>query len=79
MERKVIAEKHMPGHKVTKEKTISFEAYELLAKILFESVEKRDIFTHLFLVLDWCLMKRAENCVNAKTNHINFHSYCLVF
>ena len=24
-------------------------------------------------------MKRAENCVNAKINHINFHGDCLVF
>ena len=37
------------------------------------------ISAHLFLVLDWCVMKRAENCVNAKINHIHFHGDCLVF
>ena len=46
MERKIIAEKHMPGHNIYKgKKTISLEEYELLAKRLFESGEKRDIFT----------------------------------
>ena len=53
-------------------KPISLEAYELLVKTLFEGGEKRDIFEHLFLALDWCLMKRAENSVNAKINHIHF-------
>ena len=54
-------------------------AYERLAKTIFESVEKRDIFAHLLLFLDWRLVKRAENCVNAKINHIHFHSDCLIF
>ena len=49
------------------------------AKTLFESREKRDIFAHLFLVLDWCLMKWAENCAKAKINHIHSHGDCLVF
>ena len=35
--------------------------------------------THLFLVLDWCMIKRAENCVNAKINHIFFRNDALVF
>ena len=54
-----------------REKPISIEAYEILMKTLFETREKRDIFAHLFLVLDWCPMKRAENCVNAKINHVH--------
>ena len=79
MERIIIAEKQIIGIKFSEEKNISFEEYELLAKTLFESREKRNIFSHPFLVLDWCLMKRAENCVNSKINHIHFHGDCLVF
>ena len=45
LERTVIAEKQMLGIKKMKEKKpISLEAYELLAKTIFERVEKRDIF-----------------------------------
>ena len=74
MERTVIAEKQMLGLKISKGKNpISLEAYDLLVKTLFESREKRDVFELIFLVLYWCLVKRAENCVNAKINHINFH------
>lgn len=53
--------------------------YSKLAKILFESDEKKHIFAHLFLILDWNLMKRAENCVDCKINHIYFEEDCLVF
>ena len=42
-----------------RKKPISLKAYEILAKTLFESGEKRDIFAHLFIVLYWYLMKRA--------------------
>ena len=58
---------------------LSQEAYELLAKTLFFSEKKEHIFAHVFLVLDWTLMKRAENCVNCKINHISFCNDCLVF
>ena len=30
-------------------------------------------------MLDWCLMKRAKNCVNAKVKHIYFLNDSLVF
>ena len=62
-----------------REKTISLEAYEILEKILFESGENRECFAHIFLVLDWCLMKRTENCVNTKINNIHFNGEYLVF
>ena len=50
-----------------------------MAKTLFFSEKKEHIFGHVFLVLDWTLMKRAENCVNCKINHITFQNDCLVF
>ena len=74
MERTVIVEKQMLGHKTHEgKKPISLDSYDILAKTLFESGEKRDIFAHIFLVLYWCLVKMAENCVNAKINKIHFH------
>ena len=80
MEIAVVAEKHMLGLKIPEGKNpISLEAYEFLAKTLFKIGEKRDIFARIFLVLYWCLTKRAENCVNTKINHINFHGDCPVF
>ena len=34
---------------------------------------------HLFLILDWNLMKWSDNCVNMKVAHIQFHEDALVF
>ena len=58
---------------------ISSEAYELVCKHFFYSGKPEHVFAHLFNVLDWNLMKRAENCVNAKINHIYFRHDALVF
>ena len=58
---------------------ISAEAYELVCKHFFYSGKVEHVFSHLFNVLDWNLMKRAENCVNAKINHIYFRHDALVF
>ena len=78
MERTVIAEKQMLSLKFSKgKKTISLEAYELFAKALFESVEKREIFAQLFLVLGWRLTKGEENFVNVKKIIIMFTTTAL--
>ena len=80
VKRNVTAAKKILGLKITEGKeALSFEAYEFVAKKLFHSKEKRDVFNHLFLVLDWNLMKRAENCVDVMINHITFGSDCLKF
>ncbi|KAL7524807.1 hypothetical protein ACHAXR_003117, partial [Thalassiosira sp. AJA248-18] len=80
MERCILSAKQKLGLKISEgKKALSFKAYSMLAKKLFESGAKEDIFAHLFLVLDWCLMKRAENCTNARINHISFSDDCLVF
>ena len=80
MEITEILDKQMLSIKISKrKKPISLEVYERPTKTLFERIEKRDIFAHMFLVLDCCLMKRAGNRVNAKMNYINFHGDCLVF
>ena len=80
MERTITCAKHKLGLKITEgKKPLSMKAYSMMARRLFENEAKEDIFAHLFLVLDWCLMKRAENCTNAKINHILFRDDCLVF
>ena len=53
--------------------------YKFIAKGLFESSMKEHMFVHLFLILDWNLMKRSANCVNMKVAHIRFHKDALVF
>jgi hypothetical protein len=54
LERTGLHEKQSLGLKLAEgKKPISQKAYELLAKALFESGKKEDIFAHLFLVLDW--------------------------
>jgi len=80
MQRTISAAKEHLGLKITEGKdALSFDNYEFLAKQLFFSGEKKDVFNRLFLILDWNLMKRAENCVHAKINHIRFESDSLVF
>ena len=56
-----------------------FEVYKFIAKGLFESSKKEHVFVHLFLILNWNLMKRSDNCVNMKVMHIRFHEDALVF
>ena len=73
MKRTVTSAKETLGLKIGEGKdALKFEGYDYTAKKLFFSRDKRDVFNHLFLVLDWNLMKRAENCVHAKINHIRF-------
>lgn len=80
MDRTIRTAKEKLGLKLSEgKKPLDLKSYRLLCKTMFESDSKEDIFSHLFLVLDWCLMKRAENCANAKINHIRFEDDCLVF
>ena len=79
MKRSEAAAKQHLGLKITEGKApLILEAYEFLARKLFYSGDKRDVFAHLFFVLDWCLMKRAENVTEAKINHIRWWNNCLV-
>ena len=45
----------------------------------FKNRTKEDISTHVFLTLDWTLIKRGENCMSAKIKYISFTDDCLVF
>lgn len=54
LERTILKEKEKLGLSLLEgKKEMSEEAYELLAEALFCSSSKKDVFSHLFLVLDW--------------------------
>ena len=54
LQRTGIEEKQNLGLKLTEGKRpITMAAYEFLAKNIFYSDKKEDVFSHLFLVLDW--------------------------
>ena len=57
---------------------MSNAVYSFKAKKMFQSEKKSYIFAHIFLVLDWNLMKRNENCVNLKIQRIWFDNDALV-
>jgi hypothetical protein len=60
-------------------KVLSFRGYKKMAMKLFESGKKEHIAAHLFLILDWNLIARAENCIGAQINHISFLRDALLF
>ena len=78
--RYIAAAKQHLGLKITEGKDeMKQEVYELIAEHLFKSGKREDILYHLIFLLDWNLMKRAENCMNAKMIHINFIQDHLAF
>ena len=60
MKRITQAAKQHLGLKLTEGKLpMPLKVYNNIAKKLFFSGDKEDVFCHLFFVLDWCLMKQA--------------------
>ena len=60
-------------------KFLYFQAYKRLAEIIFRSKKIEHIAAHTFIVLEWNLIARAENCLEAKVEHISFHRDALLF
>jgi len=80
LKRNIAAAKQHLGLKITEGKAqMTEDAYELIAEHLFKSGKKEDILYHLIFLLDWNLMKRAENCMHAKMIHIEFVEDHLTF
>ena len=46
---------------------------------MFRSDNIKHISDHTFLVIEWNIMERAENCVEAKIEHISFYWDTLMF
>lgn len=58
---------------------LPFEAFNLLAQILFESEKQEHIAAHLFLLLEWNLISRAEMVVSALIDVICYNSDTIHF
>ena len=75
-----LAAKTILGLKIVEGKAhMTLPVYELIAKKLFESKKPEHIMAHTFFVLDWNLMKRAENIVDANISHIRWENDSLIF
>ncbi|GFH59857.1 hypothetical protein CTEN210_16333 [Chaetoceros tenuissimus] len=75
-----LAAKTILGLKIVEGKShMTLPVYELIAKKLFQSEKPEHIMAHTFFVLDWNLMKRAENIVDANISHIRWENDCLIF
>ena len=56
-------EKQKSANHITTTDSMSVETFEYIAKEMFLSdTAEESLFAHLFSLLDWKLMKRAENC-----------------
>jgi len=60
-------------------KPMTLQLYRKICEWLFTSPDPEHLFAHLFLVLDWNLMKRAENCQGAMISHITICEDCICF
>ena len=68
------------GLKLTeRKKPLSFQVYKKLCEILFKSNKNSDIPAQTFLVLEWNLISRAENCLTANISQIYFHQDSILF
>lgn len=79
--RTIQIEKQELAQKITEGKDpMSVETFEYIAKEMFVSDNAEEsLFAHFFFLLDWNLMKRAENCAGCKINHIHWNGDALVF
>lgn len=65
MIRQVASEKVEKGVSLEgRKKATNMDVYRLMAKLLFDEGSDDASFAHLFLVLEWNLMARSDNCKN---------------
>ena len=60
-------------------KPMSFDVYKKMCDLLLRDGGEDAAFAHLFLILEWNLMARSENCVKMHVNHIQWREDALVF
>jgi len=56
---------------------MNIEVYKLMCKKLFESGHEDAAFAHFYLVLEWNLMARSNNCEKLRLGHIEWRHDCL--
>src|SRR6056300_1469521 len=57
---------------------MTFECYKLMCNLLIKSDSHDSCFAHLFLILDWNLMARADSCRNILIAHIEWRQDSLL-
>jgi len=72
-------EKEKLGIRATGKDPLPFDAYVFLAEILCKDENPEYIAAHLFLLLDWNLISRADMIVNANIELVRAWSDCLMF
>ena len=51
-------------------KAMSFEVYKILCEEVYNLKGDAHLFAHIFLIMEWNLMARSDNCVNMHVQHI---------
>lgn len=80
MKRTVAKEKRDAGESLDEGKRpMSLEVYDQMCKILYEGEDDEFLFAHAFITLEWNLMARSDNVVNAHINHLRWDEDCIQF
>ena len=71
MKRKVAEQRENSGSSLEEgKKAMNIEVYKMMCKKLFESGHEDAALAHLYLVLEWNLMARADNIVYTHVAHM---------
>ena len=80
IKREVVRERVEKGMVLDEGKNpMSFEVYKCLCKSLHKSEDIENVFCHLFLVLEWNLTARSDNCLQMSLTHIQWRNDSLIF
>ena len=60
-------------------KPMSLDVYKKLCLILYSGDDPEYVFAHLFLILEWILMARSDNCLQMTLTHLQWRNDSLVF
>ena len=73
MKRVVAANRREPGASLDEgNRAMSFEVYKRLCEELYNGKGDVNVFSHVFLTMEWNLMTRSNNCVNMHVQHIQW-------
>ena len=78
--RTVASQKDESGESLDKgKKSMSYEMYKKLCKLLFEGEGDDYVFNHMFLKLEWNLLTRSDNCLTMNVNYLQWDNDGLLF
>ena len=60
-------------------KSMGYEVYKKLCKLLFQGEGDEYTFTYVFITLEWKLLLRSNNCLAININHAQWENDSLVF